>query len=157
MLEFCRLEEIVMDSFDFNDPDIKERIFDENEYAFAFLNKMPITPGHTLICPKRPVAFSHELLDDEWRYIYLLKMAVCKVLKQELHAEGFNFAWNEGIVAGQTVPHFHLHIVPRKKGDAGITEYEPRVFLYRPGSRADSPQNELITFATKLKRINKRY
>lgn len=125
----------------------------ENEYAFAFLNKMPIVPGHTLICPKRPVAFSHELLDNEWRDIFSLKMTVRKVLQQSLDAEGFNFAWNEGAVAGQTVPHFHLHVVPRKKGDAGITEYEPRVFLYRPGSRADSPQDELATFAEELRAL----
>ena len=50
---------------------------------------------------------------------------------------------NEGISAGQDVPHVHLHMVPRKKGDAGIYEYEPRKFLYRPGSREKTPEDEL--------------
>ena len=72
-------------------------------------------------------------------------------MQQAQKVEGFNFAWNEGSVAGQTVPHFHLHIVPRKKRDAGITEYEPRVFLYRPGSRADSQHEELVSFAKELR------
>lgn len=53
--------------------------------------------------------------------------------------------------AGQTVPHFHLHIVPRKSGDAGILEYEPRVFLYRPGTRAISPSEELQQTAELIK------
>ena len=43
--------------FDFKNSDISDRMIAENEYAFAFLNKMPIVPGHILICPKRPVTF----------------------------------------------------------------------------------------------------
>lgn len=64
-----------------------------------------------------------------------------------MNAEGFNFAWNMGEEAGQSVPHFHLHVVPRKPGDTGILEYEPRKFLYRPGSRAVSPEEELQALA----------
>jgi len=144
----------MINSFDFKDSDISDRIIAENAYAFAFLNKMPIVPGHTLICPKRPITFSHELLGEELMDIFLLKTKVCSILQAALKIEGFNFAWNEGIVAGQTVPHFHLHIVPRKKGDAGIMEYEPRAFLYRPGSRADSQHEELTSFAKELRRFS---
>src|SRR5579864_9401297 len=99
-----------MNNFDFKNPDINDRMIAENEYAFAFLNKMPIVPGHILICPKRSITFSHEILDEELSHIFLLKTKVCKTLQHALKIEGFNFAWNEGIVAGQTVPHFHLHI-----------------------------------------------
>lgn len=137
--------------FDFNHPAIQERMIAENEHAFAFLNKMPIVPGHTLVCPKRPVASSSELSENAWRAILLLKTSLSALLQRALAAEGFNFAWNEGIVAGQTVPHFHLHILPRKKGDAGITSYEPRIFLYRPGSRAKTPRDELVSFAQELR------
>ncbi len=140
-----------MNFFDFSDANINDRMVAENEYAFAFLNKMPIVPGHILICPKRSVVFSHDLIDDELRDVFLLKTTVCKILQEVLNVEGFNFAWNEGAVAGQTVPHFHLHIVPRKKDDNGIIEYEPRVFLYRPGSRADSPHEELVSLAKELR------
>lgn len=140
-----------MNFFDYENQEISYRMIVENEYAFSFLNKMPITPGHTLICPKRPIVYSDELTVEEWRDILFLKTNVCTILRKELKTEGFNFAWNESLVAGQTVPHFHLHVVPRRQGDNGITEYEPRVFLYRPGSRADSPQSELITLAKKLR------
>jgi len=47
-------------------------------------------------------------------------------------------------IGGQSVPHFHLHIVPRKEGDQGVYQYEPREFLYRPGPRTiSSPHEEL--------------
>lgn len=141
-----------MTRFEFSAPDIQQRLVAESPLCFAFLNKMPIVAGHTLLCPKRPVAISEELSFDEWKDLRSLKDQVCTKLKKVLHAKGFNFAWNEGLIAGQTVPHFHLHIVPRKENDAGITEYEPRVFLYRPGSRATSPQEELITLANELKK-----
>jgi bis(5'-adenosyl)-triphosphatase len=140
-----------MEKFDFNDPDIQQRLVAANELAFAFLNKMPIVPGHILICPKRAVATSEELTFDEWKDLLSIKEIVCAKLRHVIQAKGFNFAWNEDLIAGQTVPHFHLHIVPRKENDAGIVEYEPRVFLYRPGSRADSPKEELRAFANELR------
>ena len=142
-----------MEKFDFNDVDIKQRLVAENKLAFAFLNKMPIVPGHTLICPKQPVALSSELTSGMWRDILFLKDIVCAKLMKILHAKGFNFAWNEDLVAGQTVPHFHLHVVPRKENDSGIVQYEPRVFLYRPGTRADSPKEELIALSKELRDV----
>lgn len=104
---------------------------------------MPIVSGHSLICPIRAVESSDELTLEEWKAILKLKQQVCQALKNTFNAEGFNFAWNMGEIAGQTVPHFHLHVVPRKTGDSGILQYEPRIFLYRPGSRAVSPLEEL--------------
>jgi len=134
-----------------NDPTIADRMVAENLLAIAFLGKMPIVPGHMLICPKREVAKSEQLTPEEWNAILQLKEAVCKKLTHVFQAEGFNFAWNEGELAGQSVPHFHLHILPRKAGDAGILEYEPRMFLYRPGIRDISPQEELSSIARLLR------
>ncbi|HSW72489.1 MAG TPA: HIT domain-containing protein [Chlamydiales bacterium] len=134
-----------------NDPTIAERTIAENRLAIAFLGKMPIVPGHTLICPKREVPKSEELTFEEWRDILELKALVCKKLIKAFQAEGFNFAWNEGELAGQSVPHFHLHVLPRKTGDAGILQYEPRMFLYRPGIRAISPTEELASIASLLR------
>ncbi len=72
-------------------------------------------------------------------------------LRESLRAEGFNIAWNEGTAAGQAVEHLHIHVVPRKAGDAGIYRYEPRQFLYRPGSRSESPREELEEIAELIK------
>ena len=81
-----------------------------------------------------------------------LKKTVCKALIKTFDADSFNFAWNEGSNAGQTVPHFHLHVLPRKKGDTGILEYEPRQFLYRTGSRAITPDEELKQVAALIEK-----
>lgn len=135
-----------------DDPTVLKRMIAENNLAFAFLGQMPIVPGHTLICPKRVVAKSEELTTEEWRDILSLKEAVCAAMKAALQTEGFNFAWNEGEMAGQSVPHFHLHVLPRKVGDTGIFQYEPRSFLYRPGIREISPTEELSSLAALLQK-----
>lgn len=140
-----------MHIFDVNDPEIQERMITKNELAFSFLTHMPIVPGHSLICPIRVVKTTENLSQEEWKKILELKQEVCQALKKAIRAEGFNFAWNQGENAGQSVPHFHLHVVPRKAGDTGILKYEPRVFLYRPGSRAISPLEELKQIAELIK------
>lgn len=124
-------------------PEVADRIVIENDLAFAFPTNIPITPGHMLVSPKRHVEFYEDLTPEERVAIADLQNKLLKALKASLSAEGFNFAWNHGTMAGQGVPHFHLHIVPRKEGDAGIYQYDPRVFLYRPGSRETSPNEEL--------------
>ncbi|MBM3197608.1 MAG: HIT family protein [Chlamydiae bacterium] len=141
-----------MNSFDIESPRIKERLIARNDLAFSFLTQMPIVPGHLLICPIRAVASCEQLTPEEWQAILDLQKHVCQALCKAFDAEGFNFAWNMGENAGQTVPHFHLHVVPRKKGDTGILEYEPRVFLYRPGSRAVSPIEELREVAEEIRK-----
>jgi histidine triad (HIT) family protein len=122
----------------------------ENDLAFAFPTNIPITPGHTLVIPKRCVVRLSDMTNAEKLAIEELRMKVVDALEKLGWADGFNFAWNDGEVAGQAVPHFHLHIVPRKEGDAGIYEYDPRKFLYRPGSRETTPSEELNIVAKEI-------
>jgi histidine triad (HIT) family protein len=132
-------------------PEIKARTIKSNEFAWAFLTNIPITPGHTLISPLRHVQKFEELTDDEKKAIFELTAEIKGVLREVFGAEGFNHAWNEEKIAGQSIPHFHLHIVPRKTGDEGITEYEPRKFLYRPGSRETTHEAELQDITKQIK------
>ena len=124
-------------------PAIKEREITRNELAWAFPTNIPIVPGHILVAPIRCVRTFGDLTKDEIEAIFDLSLKLKLVLVKIFKAEGFNYAWNEGKLAGQSVPHFHLHILPRKGGDTGIIEYEPRKFLYRPGEREESPESEL--------------
>lgn len=133
-------------------PEIKERRIIENDLAWAFPTNIPIVPGHTLICPKRCAAKLEDLESAEREAIFDLVEKLKPALIKTFGAEGFNFAWNEGSSAGQKVPHFHLHVLPRKKGDTGITEYEPRKFLYRPGSREESPEEELKAVSLEIRK-----
>jgi len=130
-----------------DDAEVHSRIIVENEYARAFPSNKPIVPGHVLIVPKRHAALVGDLSREEIMAVFELREQIAKALQETFSAQGFNSAWNEGEHAGQSIPHFHLHIVPRKKGDSGITKYEPRDFLYRPGSRRESSQQELREIA----------
>jgi len=133
-------------------PEVKMRQIIENDLAWAFPTNIPITPGHTLIVPKRCVGAYDDLTSEEKVAIEDLRMKIVVALRKLSWAEGFNFAWNDREVAGQAVPHFHLHIVPRKAGDAGIYEYDPRKFLYRPGDREKIPDAELAAVVTEIQK-----
>ena len=136
----------------FGQNDISDRIIVKKDLVFAFPAIMPILPGHILVCPCRPVAQLEELLPEEMLALLQLITDIKNALKQALGSTGFNIAWNENLVAGQTVPHLHVHIVPRSKDDSGIADYEPRKFLYRPGSREDSPIEELQSIAKLIRK-----
>ncbi len=116
------------------------------------MTNIPITPGHTLIIPKRCIAKYEDLTKEEKEAIEDLRLKIVRALIKLYGAEGFNIAWNVNKMAGQSVPHFHLHIVSRKEGDTGIYEYEPRKFLYRPGSREATPEAELKAVSEEIKK-----
>ena len=134
----------------FGNHDVSDRIIIETDKNFAFPAIMPILPGHVLVCPKRRVASLEQLNIDEIQSLLELLSAIKAALKKSFGAVGFNVAWNEGAVAGQTVDHLHIHVVPRNPNDSGIVEYEPRQFLYRPGVRKTSPAKELQAVAKKI-------
>ena len=123
-----------------------------NELAKALLTNIPIVPGHVLIVPVRHVPAFEEMTAGERDAIFRLRGFLKPALTNAFGAEGFHYAWNEGEAAGQSIPHFHLHMIPRKRGDEGITEYEPRKFLYRPGSREKTPEAELAETAKVIRK-----
>ncbi|MHB1086645.1 MAG: HIT family protein [Minisyncoccota bacterium] len=134
-----------------SDAEIDAREIIRNGFVRAFPTNIPIVPGHTLVCPLRHVGTFAELNADEREGLVSLAETIKAALAKLYGSTGFHEAWNEGAVAGQSVPHFHLHIVPRKDGDEGITEYEPRKFLYRPGSRQETVEEELRAIAQEIK------
>lgn len=89
----------------------------ECESAVAFLDGFPVTPGHTLVVPKRHVSSLFELHDDELTEVWNFVAQVRAALLAELRPDGFTIGLNEGIAAGQTVPHAHIHVIPRRLGD----------------------------------------
>ena len=91
---------------------------------------------------KRHVQYYEDSTREEKIAIEELRNKLKHALKKVFNAQGFNYAWNEEKIGGQSVPHFHLHIVPRKDGDQGVYQYEPREFLYRPGPRTIASSHE---------------
>lgn len=130
-----------------SDPECRARVFAIDEHTMAFPTHIPITPGHVLVCPVRHVGQLSELTDTEWLALRRMIEQVQVAAKDVVGAEGFNLAWSQGTMAGQSEPHLHVHVVPRTTGDQGIYQYDPRQFLYRPGSREQSPADELRSVA----------
>ncbi|MGG5889813.1 HIT domain-containing protein [Falsiroseomonas sp. HC035] len=95
-----------------------ERIISGNSLAAAFRDAFPVTPLRTLIVPRRHAATWFDLTDPERRAISILLDELRKgILEQERTVLGFNVGMNCGEVAGQTVHHAHVHLIPRRKGD----------------------------------------
>lgn len=95
-----------------------DRIVAENEHTFAIWDEFPVTKHHALIIPKRHVDEYFGLNQDELLSSDLLLRIVRKmVLKADNTVEGFNIGINSGAVAGQSIFHCHIHLIPRRKGD----------------------------------------
>jgi len=88
-----------------------------SEFAAAFMDAFPVAEGHTLVVPKRHVASLFDLPDDEQAAVWRLVARVRSQLMEEVRPGGFNIGVNDGLVAGQTVMHAHVHVIPRRKGD----------------------------------------
>ena len=135
-----------------DEENINAKLIYKDKLVFVLPTNIPITPGHTLVCPIRHISKIDDLTEAESRAVKKVIIKIKNSLKKSFNAEGFNIAWNEGATAGQSISHLHIHIVPRQAGDAGIYNYEPREFLYRPGSREVSPEKELILVSQKIKK-----
>jgi len=95
-----------------------ERILLETQTALAFFDGYPVTEGHALVIPKRHVASVFELPTEELAALWAQVTTVRKLLKDRFDPDAFNIGVNDGAAAGQTVPHAHIHVIPRRNGDA---------------------------------------
>ncbi|MFP4698296.1 MAG: HIT family protein [Eubacteriales bacterium] len=91
-------------------------IFENSEFK-VILDRFPASKGHTLILPKEHVETIFDLDTETISKLFALAAHVAKVLKQKYNCEGLNLLQNNGAAAGQTVNHFHLHLIPRFEGD----------------------------------------
>jgi HIT domain len=74
-------------------------------------------PGHTLIIPRRHVGSFFEITDAERADLISLLAAARGDLDRQFHPAGYNVGMNDGAATGQTVPHLHIHLIPRYEGD----------------------------------------
>ena len=90
----------------------------ENKLAQAFYDKYPVTQGHLLIVPKRHVKGYFDLYQPEVNAMNrLMRELREKLILEDSSITGFNVGTNDGVDAGQTVMHCHLHLIPRREGD----------------------------------------
>ena len=96
-------------------------IFYRSDSSVAFVNLRPIVPGHVLVVPNRgegPNALLSDLSETEYMDLWMTVRKVQAVLKKHYDCKGFNVAVQDGRAAGQSVPHAHVHILPRTEVDA---------------------------------------
>lgn len=92
-------------------------IIAQNDLAAALKDAFPVSPGHTLIVPKRHEPNFFSLSRAEVKAIFELVNLAKQKLDPEFNPDGYNIGINEGAAAGQTVFHVHVHLIPRFHGD----------------------------------------
>ena len=97
--------------------DIPTNIIYEDDRFTVILDASPATKGHALILPKNHAANIYELPDEDASAVFVLAKKLATKMTEILHCDGFNIVQNNGEVAGQTVFHFHMHLIPRYLND----------------------------------------
>lgn len=93
------------------------RIKADNEHAVLIRDAFPVSPGHSLVIPKRHFGSYFETTDSERAAMQALLVEAKRVVDAEFRPQGYNIGVNDGAAAGQTVPHLHVHLIPRYAGD----------------------------------------
>jgi diadenosine tetraphosphate (Ap4A) HIT family hydrolase len=88
-----------------------------NALAFAINDLHPVSPGHTLIIPRRRIPTWFEATPEERMAMFELVDEIKRKLDERLRPDGYNVGFNAGQAAGQTVMHLHVHVIPRFVGD----------------------------------------
>jgi diadenosine tetraphosphate (Ap4A) HIT family hydrolase len=94
-----------------------EEIIVESATAFSFFDNFPVSNGHALVVPKRVVSDYFELTLKEQTAIWIMVNKVKQIIQNRYRPAGFNVGINIGKTGGQTIPHVHVHIIPRYEND----------------------------------------
>ena len=97
----------------------------EDEGFRVILDNGPATKGHALVLPKEHYANLFEIPEDVLAKAAIVAKKVAGTMKDKLSCDGLNLVQNNGETAGQTVMHFHLHIIPRYKDDGQSILWKP--------------------------------
>jgi diadenosine tetraphosphate (Ap4A) HIT family hydrolase len=112
---FCRIAD--------DDPAVEKDVLFRTKDTMVVMNIFPYNTGHLQVSPVRHVESFEELKESEITSLFLMTQKCVKLLKKVLNPDGFNIGMNiGGEVAGASVAHLHIHIVPRFKGDSGFME-----------------------------------
>lgn len=102
----------------------------EDEHTISFLDRLPMTLGHSLVIPKRHVTDIFELTDEDAAHVLSSCAAVARLMAERLEPAGVNVLNNNGAAADQTQFHYHCHVIPRYGNDRLLHPWE-RTFPMR--------------------------
>eukprot|EP01024_Parvocaulis_polyphysoides_P043751 TRINITY_DN40162_c0_g1_i1.p2 TRINITY_DN40162_c0_g1~~TRINITY_DN40162_c0_g1_i1.p2 ORF type:complete len:164 (-),score=19.93 TRINITY_DN40162_c0_g1_i1:327-749(-) len=124
------------------------KIFTETSLSYAFVNLKPLVAGHVLISPKRVLKQYQNLSKEEVADVWQLAQKVGGVLQKLHDANSLTISVQDGVDAGQTVDHFHIHLLPRKPGDFGSQSN-----LNLDIDRKPRTQEEMLSEAAELRQL----
>jgi diadenosine tetraphosphate (Ap4A) HIT family hydrolase len=128
----------------------KHKIY-ESDKSFVIYNIRPgKNKGRCVVIPKRHVTNIRELSEEEIFDLIKIVQKVSVKLSNYLHPLGFNYGWNEGIIAGQTIDHIHFHIMPRYDND-GLSKHH--LFHRNPKDSIDLSDEELQPLVEEFKSL----
>lgn len=114
----------------------------ENEHVLAFLDISQVTKGHTLVIPKVHKENVYELTPDMAKCIFEVVPEIARALKKTFSPIGLNTINNNGEAAGQSVFHYHLHLIPRYgEGDGFGAVWKTHTSEYTPEDLQDMAQS----------------
>lgn len=121
------------------EPDLQ--VFLESENFVARFDSFPVSKGHCEIIPRKHIDSFFDLTDKEAAEMMRLTKQVREILDKEFTPDAYNIGINDGEAAGRTIPHFHLHIIPRYKGDVtnprgGVRNVIPHKADYTEAAKA---------------------
>lgn len=123
--------------------DIPSNTVYEDENFRAILDISPASKGHVLILPRDHYADLFALPAETAAMVLPLAKKIAAAVKEAMNADGINIVQNNGTAAGQSVPHFHVHIIPRKEGDNALP-------LWTPGESNPEEQEKIAATISKL-------
>ncbi len=113
----------------------------EDEDFRVILDVNPASKGHALILPKKHADNLYALSEESAAKVLVLAKNMAEKMEKALDCDGLNLVQNNGEIAGQTVFHFHMHLIPRYKGDNVKVGW-------KPGKLTDKAKEELLSILT---------
>jgi histidine triad (HIT) family protein len=117
--------------------EISAEIVAQDDRSISFLDVSPLADGHVLVVPRAHVARIEDLTADDSNALFAAVRRPAGPVREAAAAEGTTVGINNGPATGQTVPHVHVHIVPRREGDGGGSVHS----IFRP--RTSRPLGEV--------------
>lgn len=118
-------------------PNPNRKVLIEGEHGFAALDLHPVNKGHFLVIPYRHFSDYFEINDEELKELWSLVAQGKDIIEKEHNPDAYNIGINVGPCAGQSIPHLHIHVIPRYQGDVDNP---------KGGVRGVVPERKLYTF-----------
>lgn len=116
---------------------VTPQVFYHTATSFAFVNIRPLLPGHVLVAPIRPVIRLSELTDAETADLFVTVKRVGRMLERVHRASALSIPLQDGVDAGQSVPHLHVHLLPRQPSDLGHEVHPIAIYDQLDGDDGD--------------------